>query len=224
MQNKKLEEILQKKADEIEVRPFSVVWEEIKDQLEEPQPQPKKTFALKKWLPFAMASVVMATAIVLTPIIIKSTTPPPAKVYYHDELTEQGIATLEDMFSSLSNSNITTVNFSKYNITNQILYITEDAIVKGAKFNLTGSVSATQFLIDMELFDKSVDLKLNLGAEYDSFHNVNSTKVYYKNTQSASPMYKYKVYAKHNNVQYMFEYTGVGQTDEFISFLNDFFQ
>lgn len=224
MQNKKLEEILQKKADEIKVRPFSAVWEEIKDQLEEPRPQPKKTFALKKWLPFAMASVVMATAIVLTPIIIKSTTPPPAKVYYHDELTDQGVATLEDMFSSLSNSNITTVNFNEYDITNQILYITEDAIAKGAKFDMSGIVENTQFLVKMELYDKSVNLNLKLDIDYDSFHNVNSTKVYYKNTQSASPMYEYKVYAKHNNVQYMFEYTGVGQTDEFISFLNDFFQ
>ena len=100
MQNKKLEEILQKKADEIKVRPFSAVWEEIKDQLEEPQPKPKKTFALKKWLPFAMASVVMATAIVLTPIIIKSTTPPPEEVFYHDELTKQSVVTGEEMLSS----------------------------------------------------------------------------------------------------------------------------
>jgi len=224
MQNKKLEEILQKKADEIEVRPFSVVWEEIKDQLEEPQPQPKKTFALKKWLPFAMASVVMATAIVLTPIIIKSTTPPPAKVYYHDELVDQAVSTGEEMISSLTTSNLSIMNLDKYIIINPILRVTENLVAKGATFDMSGSVENTQFLIKMDLYDKSVDLKINLNVDYDSFHNVNSTKVYYKNTQSASPMYKYKVYAKHNNVQYMFEYTGVGQTDEFISFLNDFFQ
>ena len=73
----------------------------------------------------------------------------------------------------------------------------------------------------MKLYDASVDLSLNLESLYDSTYKVNSTDMLYKFKQENAGMYEYSIYAVHNKVQYVIEYTGT--TNDITNFLTEFF-
>ena len=89
--------------------------------------------------------------------------------------------------------------------------------VKGACINFYNN---NCFAI-MNLYDASVDLSLNLESLYDSSYKVSSTNVLYKFKQESGGLYEYSVYALHNKVQYVIEYTGL--SDNLVDFLNEFF-
>ena len=218
MEDKELEKLLQEKADNVKMRDFSEVWAEIKDQV---QPSVKeKKFKWKKWLPTIMASAVIVLCAVLSPIIINALkpapTPPPEEVYFTDDLSKEQVP-FEDAFNGLAQANITHVDMSEYSFMDTSLYYTEDRKVKGAKVTFYNS----SFFAEMSFYDKSVDLNLNTDDLYDSTCKINSTDVLYKLKQATAGAYDYSLFAVHNNVQYIIEYTGV--TDNLMDFLNEFF-
>lgn len=219
MQDKEIEKILQEKAEKVEMREFSQVWQEIKGEMQEPEK--KKTFGFKRWFPIFLASFLAVFCIVFTPILIKHLTPVPPKeeLFFSDELTTQGVSETE-MFSGLSQAKIFHVDLSQYLIDSCTLYLTDQNKVKGATFNMysNGVVSCLALI---KLYDKSVDLKLNFSYLYDQTYKVNSTDVKYKFVEESGELYRYNFYAKHNSVQYVIEYSGV--TDNLIDFLNEFF-
>lgn len=219
MEDREIERILQEKADQIKVRDFSEVWGEIKDQLKEEDRKPKWTW--KKWLPIALASAVLVVCIALTPFIIKSSTPTPQipeEVFFTDELIMKDVLSSE-MLDRLTQASISHVNLSSYEIGGCTLFITEKNIVKGASFDIYNN--PTTFFSKVQLYDKSVDLGMDLIGLYDQTCKVNSTTVHYKFKQENGGMYEYSVYAIHNNVQYVIEYMGV--SDNLSDFLNEFF-
>ena len=212
MQDKELENLLQEKSDEVEMREFSQVWDEIKGEIEKPKPQ--KKFLWKKFMP-ALASAFLVLCIVLSPIIINELKPEP-EVFFTEELNRQGVSETE-MFDGLSQANIIHVDMSEYSFSSTFLYYTEDMQVKGAYLSFYGST----FIAEMDLYDASVDLNLDLERLYDSSYKVNSTNVLYKFKQENAGLYEYDVYAVHNKVQYVIVYKGI--ENNIISFLNDFF-
>ncbi|MBR2498752.1 MAG: hypothetical protein IKB67_03470 [Clostridia bacterium] len=212
MQEKELENLLQEKADKVEMREFSQVWNEIKGQIEEPKPQRK--FVWKRWAP-AFASAFLVLCIALSPIIINSLKPAP-EVFYSDDLSKQ-IVSESEMFDGLAQANISHVDLSEYSCINTFLYYTEDMSVKGASVSFYNNICAGI----IKLYDVSVDLSLNLESLYDSSYKVSSTNVLYKFKQESGGLYEYSVYALHNKVQYVIEYTGL--SDNLVDFLNEFF-
>lgn len=212
MQEKELENLLQEKADKVEMREFSQVWNEIKGQIEEPKPQRK--FVWKRWAP-AFASAFLVLCIALSPIIINSLKPAP-EVFYSDDLSKQ-IVSESEMFDGLAQANISHVDLSEYWFLSTFLYYTEDMQVKGACVNFYNTICAGV----INLYDASVDLSLNLESLYDSTYKVNSTDVLYKFKQENAGMYEYSIYAVHNKVQYVIEYTGT--TNDITNFLTEFF-
>ncbi|MBQ8426899.1 MAG: hypothetical protein IJX16_03970 [Clostridia bacterium] len=216
MQDKELESLLQKKADEIKMRDFSLVWEEIKGEIQEPVKE--KKFRWKKWFPMILASAAMVVCIALTPIIIKSLTPPPEEVFYTEELRQQDVLK-EDMLSGLTQAQIPNVDINNYVVEECKLLITEDNKVKGSAFTFYNEPFT--FFAELNLYDKSVDLNLDIELLYDTTYKVNSTDVHYKLKQESGGVYDYSVYAICNNVQYVIEYKGL--SDNLIDFLNDFF-
>ena len=212
MQEKELENLLQEKADKVEMREFSQVWNEIKGQIEEPKPQRK--FVWKRWAP-AFASAFLVLCIALSPIIINSLKPAP-EVFFSDDLSKQIVSETE-MFDGLAQANISHVDLSEYSFISTFLYYTENMQVKGAFLSFYSS----SIIAQMNLYDASVDLSLNLESLYDSTYKVNSTEVLYKFKQENSGMYEYSIYAVHNKVQYVIEYTGL--TNNVTDFLTKFF-
>ncbi|MBQ8196633.1 MAG: hypothetical protein IJZ73_01080 [Clostridia bacterium] len=220
MQDKELERILQEKADKTEMRPFSEVWEDIKGDVVQPEPK-KKKFELKKWLPMSLAATFLVACIAVTPIIIESLKPlpPQEELFFTDELVIQN-TTKEEMFQGLSSAQIHHVDLSSYSFDSCKLYYTENNVVKGAEFNFYENVPIPSFFAKMRIYDKSVDLNLDL-AKYDTIVKVNSADVHYKFNGQNGGMYQYEVYAVHNSVQYAIEYNGFA--DNLMEFLNDFF-
>ena len=216
MQEREIEKILQQKADEIELREFSQVWEEIKGEIDQPE---KKKVRWKKWLPMALASAVLVVCIALSPMIIKALKPAPPneEVFFADVLSGQGVLENE-MLDGLVQAQISHVNLSKYTLQNCKLLITEDNKIKGASATIYNN--PTTFFAEMIIYHKSVDADIKI-ATYDTQCKVNSADVYYKLKQESGGMYEYSVYAVHNKVQYVIEYTGF--SNNLTEFLNDFF-
>lgn len=213
MQDKELEKILQEKADNTKIREFSEVWKEIKDEVVSEKKEKKSIFKNKFFLSFAPAF--LAICIVLTPLFFLLN-PPQEKVYLTDQLILTPVAEKE-MFDGLSTSNIAHVDLSEYVIIETNIFHTDEMEVKGACF---GFYQET-FFAEMQLYDKSIELNLDLKSLYDTNCKVNSADVYYKFKSAESGFYEYSVYATCNNVKYLIEYSGV--TDNLMEFLNDFF-
>ena len=132
MQDKELEKILQEKAENVKMRDFSEVWDEIKDEIVPQKKEKKNIFKNKFFLIFAPAFLVICIA--LTPLFFLKPMPtPPEKIYFADNLLVNTVTT-EDLLEGLSVSNITHVDLSKYVLTDTYLYYTEEEIIKGAKF------------------------------------------------------------------------------------------
>lgn len=218
MEDKELEKLLQEKADNIKMRDFSEVWNEIKDEIKEPVKE--KKFRWKKWLPMIMASAVLVICLALSPVIIKALKPAPntpqEEVFFTDDLSKTKVS-FEDVFTGLAQANISHVDLSGYTLDSTFLFHTEDLKVKGAKISFYGST----FIADMQLYDKSVALNLDLDTLYNESCKINSTEVLYKFKQENGGAYDYSIFAVHNNVQYVIEYTGV--SDNLVDFLNEFF-
>lgn len=214
MQDKELEKFLQEKADQTKIRDFSEVWNEIKDQIVEPKRKSKRNF--KKWLPMVLASAAVVVCLIISPIVINSLKPTPEEVFYSDELNLQSVLS-QEMIDGLSQASIFSVDLTKYTIDLCKLLITEDNIVKGATFMMYGETA----LVNMYLYDKTVDLKLELEKLYDSTCKINTADVHYKFKQENNGMFEYDVYAVHNNVQYVMQYTGL--SNNLMEFLNNFF-
>jgi len=217
MQYKDLEDFLQKKADETkDERDFSEVWADIKDQIIEEKPV--KKFSFKKWLPTILASTALVVCLILTPILINVLKPAPEILYFADNLTRQDVLESE-MLSELSQSSIDHVDLTGYVLDGCSIWVTEDNQVKGASFTMYDT-SGT-FLSTIKIYDKTVDAKINLKIYNSTYVVNNTTEVKYKLKSQNGSTYKYSVYAKHNNVQYVMEYTGFA--DNLTDFLNEFF-
>ena len=174
MQYKDLEDFLQKKADETkEERDFSEVWADIKDQII--VEKPVKKFSFKKWLPTILASTALVVCLILTPILINVLKPAPEELYFADGLTGQDVVE-NDMLNELSQASIQHVGLSNYGMDACSLLVTEDNQVKGASFRLYNENPTTFFSI-INLYDKTVDTKIDFATAYDTSCTINNAKV-----------------------------------------------
>ena len=217
MQDKELEELLQQEADQIKLRDFSQVWEEIKGEIEPPT-KPKKKFSWKKKFSIILASAMVLVCAVLAPFVINGLTPQ-EEVYFVDGLQTQ-IVTTQEMLEGLSQAQIAHVNLKDYVLSDTKLYVTEDLQVKGAEITFMDDENNPNFFAVMKLCVNNVDLDVNLD-NYNNSKKVNSADVKYKFKQESSGLYDYSIYATCNGVQYVIEYTGVGNNLD--DFLNKFF-
>jgi len=217
MQNKELEKILQEKADKTEMRDFSLVWDDIKDEILPKEKEKKSIWKKKFFLIFAPTLLVICIAI--SSLFFFRPTPPTDKIYFDDELIKNS-ATLNDAMSGLSNANISHVDLNRFGFSGTYLYYTDKMEVKGGYFEFYNE-NPTTFFAKMKLYDKSVELNLDIENLYDTNCQVNSADVYYKFKSVNGGFYEYSVYATFNKVQYLIEYSGV--TDNLMEFLTDFF-
>ncbi len=217
MQDKELEKILQEKADKIEMREFSEVWDKLKDKVA-PEKKEKKSILKNKFF-LAFVPSLLAICIILTPFLFFKPTQPQEKIYLDDELTLVSV-TKQEAFDGLLNANINHVDLNDYIFYITSLCYTEKMEVKGAYFEFYNENPST-FFAKMKLCDKSVDLNLDIEALYDTNCKVNSANVFYKFKSADSGFYEYSVYATHNKVKYLIEYSGM--TDNLMEFLTDFF-
>ena len=220
MEDKELERILQEKADNVKVRNFSEVWQEIKGEIEGEKVIPTKTKKLgwKRWLSLLLASCTIMVAIILAPFLLKEPKPAPEEIFYTDELSKQ-IVSVDELFDGLSQSNITHVDFSNYTVYDSILCLSEDNEIKGAEIKLYCDTGISFFAL-MQLYTTDVELNIEAEKDYDESYISNSLRAYYS-LKDSSAEYIYDIYAVCNGVQYVIEYTGL--SDNITEFLETFF-
>ena len=217
MQNKELEKILQEKADKTEMRDFSLVWDEIKDEITPKEKE--KTSIWKKKFFLIFAPTLLVICIALSSLLLIKPTPLQEEIFFAERLIKNN-ATLDEAISGLSSANITHVDLSRFGFSDTCLYYTDKMEVKGGYFEFYNE-NPTTFFAKMDLYDKSVELNLDIENLYDTNCQVNSANVYYKFKSVNDGLYEYSVYATFNKVQYLIEYSGV--TDNLMEFLTDFF-
>ncbi len=221
MEDKELERILQEKADNVKMRDFSEVWQEIKGDIEGEKVAPTKTKKVgwKKWLSLSLASCAIIVAIVLAPFLIKEPKIAPEEIFFTDELSKQ-IVSVDEMFEGLSQANINHVDFTNYTVYDSILCFSENNDIKGAEIKLY-SETPICFFAEMYIYDNDVELNVDVEKDYDASCKVNATSAYYKFKQEKDGLFYYDIFAVHNTVQYVIEYTG--NSNNLMDFLNDFF-
>lgn len=216
MQDKELEKIIQEQADKTKMRDFSLVWEEIKDEITPVEKERKSIWKKKFFLIFAPAILVVCIA--LSPFLIKYLTPT-EEVFYDDELIKNTV-TAEVALDELSNENFLHVDLNKYSFIECSLYYTDNNEVKGAFFTFYDE-NPTTFFAEMKLYDKNVELNQVTENSYENFCKVNSADVSYTFKGYNNGFYEYSVYATFNGVKYLIEYSGL--TDNLTEFLTNFF-
>ena len=216
MQDKDFDKLLKESIDKEPIRDFSEVWAEIKDQLE-PKKEEKK-FSWKKWFPIALTSVAVIVCVVLLPFLIKQPELPQEELFYADTLSKEEVSSLE-FFNGLEELNVVNITSEKYEITETMLYFTEENEIKGASFIIYAE-SPIAIYAEIALYDKGVDAGVDLEKSYDSTCQVKSASVKYKLKQETEGVYAYDVYILNNNVQYIMYYTGL--SEDLLGFLNYF--
>ena len=216
MQDKELEKIIQEQADKTKMRDFSLVWEEIKDEITPVEKERKSIWKKKFFLIFAPAILVICIA--LSPFLIKYLTPA-EEVFYDDELIKNTV-TAEVALDELSSANLLLDSISGFALLDTYLYYTEDGVVKGAHFSFYDE-NPTTFFATTDLYDKNVELNQVMENSYENFCKVNSADVSYTFMGYNNGFYEYSVYATFNGVKYLIEYSGL--TDNLTEFLTNFF-
>lgn len=165
MERKEVEKKLKQSAKKIKSREFSSVWDEIKDQIEEPQ-EIQKTRKFPQWA-VAIASVlsfVLVCTIVISIIITN-------KRYVFSELIVYTVA--EDEFCrEMDKSGISVVDFSGYFNKSFVLYKTKHGKVKGGEATFANAEKFKDYFLSIKFLSQKVDY-----TEHDGYEYINSIAV-----------------------------------------------
>ena len=221
MENKDIEKQIKESVDKIEVRDFSLVWDNIKHRID-----PKKEYAKKKrvvrWVSAAASFValVIGCAVVL-PITINYGDKEP--VYFMEQLGAIAVEEFE-FYDTLTKEKINHVDFSDYIQSNYTLLQTENNVTKGGAIDLSDDVEEPTFLISIQFYDDKVKGFELDSPKFDLCHQVEGITVYYRILEAypEESWYVYEVHANYNSVNYSMEYTCF--SENITSFLDNFFK
>lgn len=217
---KETEKMLEESANNVELRDFSEVWQEIKGEIETP---PKKTWA-KKYFPALLAACLALIFAIALPIYFLSTPEEPEEIYFFDKLTSVEVEETT-FFSELSTANITHVSFDEYVASGFTLFQTEDNKVKGGFVDLCDNIAAPTEMLKLKFYDESVKLDdAESEKVYSQAYSKDGLNVSY-NIKASYPdynIYIYEIFATYNKVNYVIEYTGC--TADPTTFFNSFFK
>lgn len=220
MENKDLEKQIKESVDNIEVRDFSLVWDDIKHRIE-PKKEPVKKKRVVRWVSVAASFVVLVIGCsIVLPIVINQGNKEP--IYFMEQL---GAVTVQEseFYDALAKEKINHVDFSDYIQSNYTLLQTEGNITKGGAIDLSDDMEEPTFLISIRFYDDKVKGFELDSPKFDLRYQVEGTIVYYRILE-ASPeesWYVYELCANHNSVNYYMEYTCF--TEDITSFLDSFF-
>ena len=222
MENKEIEQELERRAESVEVRDFSLVWKDIEGRV-----SPKKrtnSRRLISWIASAAAFVCLTVACsIFLPSIINQNSENPERTYFTDELGSISVDETQ-FYQELTAANIQHVDFSKYIGSNYVLLQAVDNQTKGGSIDLIDNSDKPTFILAVEFYDDKVKEKPTGSNQYNLSCEANGVTVQYK-VKEAYPEESYYVYqmkANYNSVNYYMEYTCF--TEDITPFLNEFFK
>ena len=213
MDYKDVEQKLKEAAEQIKVRDFSLVWENVKKKVHSEKPVKRSwRFQWQTALATAMACAVIACPFVAIPFLDA-----PAPIYLSDTLETINVEK-EEFETQLENVDFQIVDISIYNALDYSLYETETGEVKGGFVALMGDT----WLLSVRFYEETVVLD-DATVPYDLTYTVGSAVIEYrvKEAYPTESMYVYDIKANCNGVNYLMEYTCL--TDDITPFLQEFF-
>ena len=221
MDIEKTEKMLEQSANDVKMRDFSEVWQDIKGEIEVPQKAHKKAWG-KRYLPTILAACFMLIFAIALPIYLLNPHIPSEEVYFRDNLSMVEVDETT-FFTQLSNAKVTHVSFSNYIAKDCALYQTEDSKTKGGFVTLYDNASLPTKIVKMKFYDKSVQVD-DFDKEYGNSYSKEGLTVSY-NVKDSYPEYNIYIYdikASFNNVNYLIEYTSNESNPE--TFFESFFK
>ncbi len=217
MDYKDVEQKLKEAAEQIKVRDFSLVWENVKKKVRSEKPVKRHFhFQWQTALATAAACVVIASPFVAIPFLDA-----PAPIYLSENLEAVSVEK-EEFETQLKNVNIQIVNLSNYYVIDYALYETDTNEVKGGKIDLTDDLNNSTCWVSVSFYEENVQLD-DITVQYDLTYTVGSAVIEYrvKEAYPTESMYVYDIKANCNGVNYLMEYTCL--TDDITPFLQEFF-
>lgn len=208
MDIKETEKMLEKSANDVKMRDFSEVWQDIKGDIEVPKKQKNKIWS-KKYFPAILAACFALIFAIGLPIFLLNPPETPEIIYYSDKLVSVDVDETT-FFTGLSNANITHVDFFNYEGSTFVLYKTDDNLVKGGSVDLYDNMSTPTEIIKLKFYDASVNLDSGETEKvYEATYTKTNLTVSY-NLKESFPEYNvyiYDIMASYNKVNYIIDYT-----------------
>ena len=217
MNDKEVEKKIQESADNIEVRDYSLIWNNIKDRV-----QPEKRNKRRRLLPIVVSAACVAlVCAVAVPVAVNYWGSEPETVYFYDELITETMP-LDELCEELSAAGIEYADFSGYEVMGSMLFKTGDFKVKGGLVELTDDSENPTFFLSLRLYDEDVIVEFVPEIVYDSRYVANGTEVEYTIQEATSDgVYVYNIHANYRGANYYMEYTCF--TEDITPFLDAFF-
>ena len=217
MDYKDVEQKLKEAAEQIKVRDFSLVWENVKKKVHSEEPVKRRwRFQWQTALATAAACAVIACPFVAIPFLDV-----PAPLYMTANLEAVSVEK-EEFETQLENVDFEIVDISMYFGDGYTLFETETCEVKGGKVDLVDAPNNSTWLLSVWFYEETVQLDDEI-AVYDLTYTVGFAVIEYrvKEAYPTESMYVYDIKANCNGVNYLMEYTCL--TDDITPFLQEFF-
>lgn len=225
MEEKEVEKRLKESAENIEVRDFSEVWQDIEHKVQ--PPKKRRYMRLFSGIAAALSVIICAVFIPLffnpAPEQADNSQPgeQPEQIYLEDELFVTNVDS-EEFLNQLSTSNVNLIDISRYQVISSSLYVSPDQNALGGYLELTDDLDNTAFFLVMQFYHQSVQSSRQT-VDYDYNYTVEGTVIEYR-VKEAYPeegVYIYDIKAKYLQTNYYMEYTCF--SEDITSFLTDFF-
>ena len=221
MEDRDIEQRIEKSAENIETREFSSVWSDIKHKVDSREVLERKRFNRLIAVAASLAILIIGCSILL-PIAIKRNNDK-EQSYFLEQFGAVAVAETE-FFETLDKEKIEHVDFSRFVRSNCCLLKTGDGITGGGAIELSDDADEPTFILSILFYADSVkNFELN-SPKYDLAYESNGAVVRYRLVESypEENWYVYELRANYNSVNYAMEYTCFVEDIE--PFLNEFFK
>ena len=227
MTKEELEQKIQEGADNVGLRDFDKVWQEIEPKIAEKPIKKRESFW--RWAPIAVSCVCVAVGVCLAlPYIFSNdsissdsgSASDSSEVRYLDTELHQKEVQSTEFYMEIEQSDLSVVDLSSFEFFNSFIYYDDNQIVKGGSVELYKEKEGKNYYFILDFYD------INVEISNESFTGL---ELSYKTTQGAEISYKYKevdniylISAEYQNVNYYMEYTDNGE--DITQFFEEFFQ
>ena len=225
MTNKEIEQKIQESVDNLEMRSFDEIWQEIGPQIT--AEQKKRNVKWKRWMPLAASflGVVLVGAAAL-PFILPNLqngggdNSSSEEMRYLDSELEKRIVQRTEFFTYMEQSDLEIVDLFSFEFLNSSVYHTIDDQIKGGYIEAYQEKEAIVHYFILKFYDRNVEYTEPNFSDFDlSYTTKMGLDIDYKLDETYNIYY---IQTEYKNVDYYMQYTlGGGEITEFFE---EFFQ
>lgn len=225
MTNKEIEQKIQESVDNIEMRSFDEIWQEISPQIT--AEQKKRNVKWKRWMPIAASFLgVLLVGAAALPFILPNLqngggdSSSSEEMRYLDSELERTAVEKTEYFMLIEQSNMSVVDLSSFEFLSSFVYHTTNKETKGALIEAYKEQAGIVHYFMLKFYDSSVECSEPNFSNFDlSYTTKIGLTIDYKYSEKYGAYY---IQTEYKNVDYYMQYTlGGGEITEFFE---EFFQ